>query len=130
MRHLKLIILSVFLMLSVLAGHAAEKTGAYIAAAVDGPSGSALLSGVAARAPYYIFYDKTGKALETIQNPFRSQQAAGPRLTEFLVSKGVRIFVAQSFGSGRMPALMTSRGVLLKEFNGTADDAVKQLIKK
>ncbi len=130
MRHIKLLILSVFFVFSALAGHTAEKQSAYIAAAVEGPSGSALLSGVAARAPYYIFYDKSGRVTESIQNPFRSQQAAGPRLTEFLVSKGVKIFIAESFGNGRMPALLTSRGVTLKESKGTADDAVKQLIKK
>ena len=83
-----------------------------------------------AHAPYFIVYDKSGKILDIVQNPYRVGPAAGPKTAEFISGLGVKMFVAESFGAGRMSVILNSSGIKTVIFHGTADEAAKKLIKK
>ena len=73
------------------------------------------ISDRAARAPYYLFFDESGKLLDVIVNPFYdSVRSAGPKVANLLVGKNVTIVVAEDFGS-KMIAALEKEGISVEE---------------
>ena len=87
------------------------------------------ISDRAARAPYYLFFDESGKLLEVIANPFYdSARSAGPKVANLLVGKNVTIVVAEDFGSKMITAL-DKEGINYYRASGIVKKAVEELIR-
>ncbi len=87
------------------------------------------ISDRAARAPYYILFDESGKLLEVIVNPFYdSARSAGPKVANLLVGKNVTIVVAEDFGS-KMIAALNKEGINYYKASGIVKEAVEELIR-
>ena len=87
------------------------------------------ISDRAARAPYYLFFDESGKLLEVSVNPFYdSARSAGPKVANLLVGKNATIVVAQDFGSKMITAL-DKEGINYYRVSGIVKKAVEELIK-
>ncbi len=83
----------------------------------------------AARAPYYLLFDESGKLLEVIVNPFYdSARSAGPKVANLLVGKNVTIVVAEDFGS-KMIAALNKEGINYYKASGIVKEAVEELIR-
>ena len=100
----------------------------HTAVAADGGAPSANVSSVAGRAPYFLFFDESGKFGSALKNPFLGTPGAGPKVAVLLNEKGVKVFMAASFG-GNMANFMATKGITLKEFSGIAADAAKNATK-
>ena len=84
-----------------------------IAVASDGKTLKDSVSQVAARCPYFLFIDGTGKLLETVDNPYADTRgSAGVSAANFLAEKNVTIVVAGSFGNKMKDALKTRENCL------------------
>jgi predicted Fe-Mo cluster-binding NifX family protein len=95
------------------------------AVAADAPAADALVSAVAARAPYLLIFDAQGALLETFPNPAAdSPRGAGRALAEVLEQHGVRVFIAGEIGRKLAPEL-ESRGIRAHTASGPAIQAVK-----
>jgi len=127
MRKIILVALSiVFLLTSVI--WAAEKEK--IAVAADGKTEAAKVSAVAARAPYFLIFDGSGKLLEAVANPYKEAKGgAGTSVVPFLAQKGVTIVVAGEFGAN-MTQAMKAKGIKEVIFKGTAEEAVKKFLEE
>ena len=87
------------------------------------------VSNRAARAPYYLLFDESGKLLEVIVNPFYdSARSAGPKVANLLVGKNVTIVVAEDFGS-KMIAVLNKEGINYYKASGIVKKAVEELIR-
>ena len=83
----------------------------------------------AARAPYYLLFDESGKLLEVIVNPFYdSARSAGPKVANLLIGKNVTIVVAEDFGSKMITAL-DKEGINYYKASGIVKEAVEELIR-
>ena len=83
----------------------------------------------AARAPYYLLFDESGKLLEVIVNPFYdSARSAGPKVANLLVGKNVTIVVAEDFGS-KMIAALNKEGINYYKASGIVKEVVEELIR-
>ena len=83
----------------------------------------------AARAPYYLLFDESGKLLEVIVNPFYdSARSAGPKVANLLVGKNAAIVVAEDFGSKMITAL-DKEGINYYKASGIVKKAVEELIR-
>jgi predicted Fe-Mo cluster-binding NifX family protein len=77
-----------------------------IAVAANERNENADISSRAARAPFYFIYDAGNRAVDVIANPFsQRERAMGLRMADFLASKGVKLVIAQRFGSAFVEAL-------------------------
>jgi predicted Fe-Mo cluster-binding NifX family protein len=125
MKKIGLTILSVIFLLTGLA-YAADQ--GKIAVAAEGKTAAATASGVAARAPYFLIFDGSGKFLEAIDNPYKtSKGGAGTSVVPFLAQKGVTVVVAGEFGRNMLDA-MKSKGIKSLEFKGSAEEALKKVL--
>jgi predicted Fe-Mo cluster-binding NifX family protein len=94
-------------------------------AAVD-RTGNSQISQAAGHAPYYLIFDKNGKLLEVVSNPFRdAASGAGPKVAGLLAEKNVTVVVAGDFGYKMKIALdekvishLTATGVVQKTVQG------------
>ena len=87
------------------------------------------ISDRAARAPYYLLFDESGKLLEVIVNPFYdSARSAGPKVANLLIGKNVTIVVAEDFGSKMITAL-DKEGINYYKASGIVKEAVEELIR-
>ena len=83
----------------------------------------------AARAPYYLIFDKRGNLLEVISNPFReAARGAGPKVADLLASKNVSVVVAGNFGH-KMKSALDEKGIDHHEASGIVKNVVEDLIK-
>ena len=83
----------------------------------------------AARAPYYLLFDESGKLFEVIANPYYdSARSAGPKVANLLVGKNVTIVVAEDFGS-KMIAALNKEGINYYKASGIVKEAVEELIR-
>jgi predicted Fe-Mo cluster-binding NifX family protein len=99
-----------------------------IAVAAEGKTAKARVSGVAARAPYYLLFDGSGNLLEAAANPFKDARGgAGTSVVTFLSQKGATLVVAGNFG-GNMIQGMKGKGMRYLEFKGSAAEAVKKAV--
>ena len=70
-----------------------------IAVASVGRTENSQIDQKAARAPYFLIFDKRGKLLEVISNPFiEAVRRAGPQVAALIAQKNVAIVVAGAFG--------------------------------
>ncbi|MDY7034919.1 MAG: NifB/NifX family molybdenum-iron cluster-binding protein [Thermodesulfobacteriota bacterium] len=83
----------------------------------------------AARAPYYLIFDKRGNLLGVISNPFRdATRGAGPKVADLLASKNVSVVVAGAFGH-KMKSALDKKGIGHHEASGVVKNVVQDLIK-
>ena len=99
-----------------------------IAIAVEGKTPAAEVSQAAGRSPYFLIFDRSGRLLETLENPHRSdRRRSGPSVVAFLARKGVTFISAGEFGENMLQA-MRNEGIGYLEFHGRAEDALKQIL--
>lgn len=125
----KLIAASVALLLLATAGIAlAQQGGArVIAIAASGKLVSASVSNQAGRSAFFLFFDDQGTFVEAVDNPYKDAGNAGIPTLDFLAGKGVKVLVAESFGS-KIVEVMKGKGMRPVEFKGSAKDAVKKAL--
>jgi predicted Fe-Mo cluster-binding NifX family protein len=100
-----------------------------IAVATFEKTESGQISDKAARAPYYLVFDKSGKLLEIISNPFRDAAGgAGPKMADLLAEKNVTIVVAGAFGY-KMAKALEAKGIKHHEATGIVKKAVEELLR-
>ena len=99
-----------------------------IVVAAEGKTAAARVSGVAARAPYLLIFDGSGKFLEAIDNPYKTAKGgAGTSVVPFLAQKGATVVVAGEFGENMIQA-MKGKGMRYLEFKGSAEEALKKVL--
>ena len=83
----------------------------------------------AARAPYYLIFDKAGNLMEVISNPFRdTTRGAGPKVADLLASKNVSVVVAGDFGH-KMKSALDKKGIGCHKASGIVKNVVEDLIR-
>jgi len=125
MKRIALTVLSVvFLITSLVYAADQEK----IAVAADGKTPAAKVSGVAARSPYFLIFDETGKLLEAVENPYKSAKGgAGTSVVPFLAQKRVTMVVAGEFGKNMIDA-MKGKGMRYLEFKGSIEEGLQKVL--
>ena len=99
-----------------------------IAVAAKGNTIASEVSGVAARSPYFLIFDRAGTLLEAVDNPYREAgRKAGVSVVPFLAQKGVTTIVAGEFGKNMIQA-MKERNIQYIEFQGSAVAALKNVL--
>jgi predicted Fe-Mo cluster-binding NifX family protein len=99
-----------------------------IAVASKGRTPTAEVSGVAARSPYFLIFDRSGTLLEAADNPHKTaRRGAGASVVRFLAEKGVSVVVAGKFGQ-RMVRTMKERNMEYMAFQGNAEGAVRKVL--
>lgn len=125
MKKIGLTVLSMVFLLTSLV-YAADQVK--IAVAAEGKGTSSKVSGVAARAPYFLIFDGSGKFLEAVDNPYKTaKRGAGTSVVPFLAQKGVTMVVAGEFGENMIQA-MKGKGMEYLEFKGSAEEALKKVL--
>ncbi len=123
---MKKYVLIVIVLVSFLAIPAFAAQSIKIAVAANDKVPTATVSGQAATAPYFLFFDQKGKMLEAVQNPYKDADRAGPSVVGFLAGKGITVVVAGGFGPKIMDDMKT-KGITPVSFNGAAE-AVKKFL--
>jgi len=101
-----------------------------IAVAAEGQTAAVQVSKLAARAPFFLFFDATGGLVEAVANPYqRTAGGAGPQVVEFLAARGVKTVIAGEFGA-QMTAAMKAKGMIFRTASGNVAEAVKSVITK
>jgi predicted Fe-Mo cluster-binding NifX family protein len=99
-----------------------------IAVAAEGTTAAAQVSGVAARSPYFLIFNRAGTLIEAIDNPYKGAgRKAGVSVVPFLAQKGVTTIVAGEFGKNMIQA-MKERDIKYMEFQGSAEAALKNVL--
>jgi predicted Fe-Mo cluster-binding NifX family protein len=125
MKKIALIVLS---MVFFMAGLAFAADQGKIVVAAEGKTAAAKVSGVAARAPYFLIFDGSGKFLEAVDNLYKTaRRGAGTSVVPFLAQKGATVVVAGEFG-GKMIQAMKGKGMRYLEFRGSAEEALKKVL--
>jgi len=97
-----------------------------IAIAADGKTTAAKVSSVAARSPYYLIFDKSGKLLEAVENPYKAAKSgASASVLSFLAKKEVTLIIAGDFGDN-MIRDMKGKGIKYVEFKGNVREALEK----
>lgn len=117
----------VMFLVSLLAVSAFAAQSMKVAVAANDKVPTAAVSGQAASAPYFLFFDQKGKLLEAVQNLYKDADRAGPSVVGFLAGKGVTVAVAGGFGPKIMDD-MKAKGITPVSFNGSAQEAVKKVL--
>ena len=121
-------IMMLFALTGIPAGVAAQNKEA-IAVAAEGSGADAPISEVAARCPYFLFFNERGDLSGNLVNPYRGERrGAGSKVVEMLSSRGVHTVIAGRFG-GKMKYAMKQKGMVFQVAAGRAGDAVKRIIK-
>jgi predicted Fe-Mo cluster-binding NifX family protein len=98
-----------------------------IAVAASDRTASAPVSSQAGRSPYFLLFDKQGRFIEAVSNPYKDAANAGIPTLDFLASKGVKVVVSEGFGS-KIVGEMKSKGMRPVEFKGNAKDAAAKAL--
>jgi predicted Fe-Mo cluster-binding NifX family protein len=106
---------------------AQQSTSDAIAVAANGKTASAAVSSQAGRSPFFLLFDKQGRFVEAVSNPYKDSGNAGIPALDFLAGKGVKVVVAEGFGS-KIVEEMKSRGMRPVEFRGNATGAVTKAL--
>ena len=72
-------------------------------------------------------FDKQGRFVEVVDNPYKDAGNAGIPTLDFLAGKGVKTVVAEGFGP-KIVEVMKSKDMRPVEFKGNARDAVKKAL--
>ncbi len=85
------------------------------------------ISGLGARAPYYLIFNEQGELTETLSNPFAvGGGGAGFSVAKMLADKGVNVFVAGAIGDNMIGAL-EEREIKYYEKTGVAKEVATSL---
>ena len=107
----------------------AQQSKIIAVAAVDRTENSQI-SQIAGHAPYYLIFDKNGKLLEVVPNPFRdAARGAGPKVAGLLAEKNVTVVVAGDFGQ-KMKIALDEYGINYLTAVGVVQKAVQELLNK
>jgi predicted Fe-Mo cluster-binding NifX family protein len=98
-----------------------------IAVAAGSKIASGMVSPQAGRSPFFLLFDRQGTFVEAVDNPYKDAGNAGIPTLDFLAGKGVKVLVAEGFGS-RIVEVMKSKGMRPVEFKGNARDAVRKAL--
>jgi len=97
---------------------------------MEGETLDAAVSHLAARAPYFLMVDGSGKVIEAAENPYKDNRGgAGVAAANYLAEKNVTIVVAGNFGSKMTDALKAQKIAYVK-FEGNVEDAIDKVLKK
>ena len=89
---------------------------------------SASVEGRPGQSPMFLLFDKQGKFIEAVANPYNDAKGnAGIPTVDFLKTKGVAVVVAGRVGS-QIVDVMKTKGIQPVEFNGSVKDAVKRAV--
>ena len=106
---------------------AQQASARVIAVAANGKLPSHSVSSQAGRSSFFLFFDSHGTFIEAVDNPYKDARNAGIPALDFLASKGIKVLVAQNFGS-RIVGVMKDKGIRPVEFKGSAKDAAKKAL--
>ncbi len=107
----------------------AQQTQIIAVAAVDRTENSQICQ-EAARAPYYLIFNKRGKLLEVISNLFSdSARHAGPQVAALLAEKNVTVMVAGDFGQ-KLKIALDEKGINHLTATGVVQKAIQELLNK
>ena len=96
-----------------------------IAVASDNQEKTGQISKVAARADYFLIFDRDGNLLETVANPHADVAGgAGPKAAKFLAEKKINLVIAGKIGS-KMAAALKSANINYIEKQGIVINEVK-----
>ena len=94
----------------------------------EGNTSASAVGPIAARAPYFLFFDGKGAFIEAQVNPYKNADGGASRLVvDFLSGKGATMIIAGDFGD-KMIEAMNAKRIRYLIFKGTAADAVKKAI--
>ncbi len=124
---MKTTILLALAVLVLLAGAAGAADKGMIVVSAEGQTAEASVSALVARAPFFLFFDETGKLLETVANPYRQAGGSGITVADFLARKGATVIVAEGFGP-QIADEIRGKGIATVSFKGSARDAVKSVL--
>lgn len=129
MKNIHVNILWGLMVLLLLAGHGVAGDEDFtIAVASESPEATGQISTVAARAAYFLFFDKDGDLLEAAVNPYADVAGgAGPRAARFLIDKHIQVVIAGHFGS-KMSNALKAENIQYIEGQGTIRDEVEKVI--
>jgi len=101
-----------------------------IAVASEGKTLKDSVSQVAARCPYFLFIDGTGKLLEAVDNPYEDTRGgAGVSAANFLAERNVTIVIAGMFGN-KMKNVLETKEIAYFESQGTVEEAIRKVLEK
>ena len=101
-----------------------------IAVASDGKTLKDSVSQLAARCPYFLFIDNTGKLMEAVDNPYADTRGgAGVSAANFLAERNVTIVIAGRFGD-KMKNVLETKEIAYFEFQGTVEEAIRKVLEK
>ena len=101
-----------------------------IAVASEGKTLKDSVSQVAARCPYFLFIDGTGKLLEAVDNPYADTRGgAGVSAANFLAERNVTIVIAGMFGD-KMRNVLETKEIAYFESQGTVEEAIRKVLEK
>ena len=101
-----------------------------IAVASDGKTLKDSVSQRAARCPYFLFIDGTGKLLEAVDNPYADTRGgAGVSAANFLAERNVTIVIAGRFGD-KMKNVLETKEIAYFESQGIVEEAIKKVLEK
>ena len=107
----------------------AQQSQIIAVAAVDRTENSQI-SQEAARAPYYLIFDKRGKLLEVISNPFSAAaRHTGPQVAALLAEKNVTVMIAGDFGH-KLKIALDEKGINHLAATGVVQKAIQELLNK
>ena len=123
-----IVVVSLFLFLNAVVFAQPQQTQIISVATLEKTENSQI-SDNAARAPYYLIFDKRGNLLEVITNPFReAARGAGPKMADLLASKNVSVVVAGDFGH-KMKSALDKKGIDHHEASGIVQNVLEDIIK-
>lgn len=108
----------------------AAKEDIIIAVASDGKTLKDSVSQLAARCPYFLLIDNTGKLLEAVDNPYMdTRSGAGVSAAHFLAERNVTIVIAGRFGD-KMKNVLETKEIAYFESQGIVEEAVRKVLEK
>lgn len=130
MKSMQTIFLSIVVVLLVALASGATAQTMKIAVPATGSEKNSLISEETGRAPFFLFFDEKGIFIEAMRNPAKDQSGGISRTVVSLLSdKNVTMIIAESIGD-KMKQALTAHHINFTNNTGTADDAVKTIIKK
>jgi predicted Fe-Mo cluster-binding NifX family protein len=100
---------------------------ASVAVASSGKTPADHIGNVAARSPYFLFFDSQGNFLEVLENPYRDVGGrAGPLVADLMAEKGVTSVVAGNFGQNIVDSL-DKKGIQHIALSGPVEKALESI---
>jgi predicted Fe-Mo cluster-binding NifX family protein len=96
--------------------------------ASSGKTPAGHIGNVAARSPYFLFFDSQGHLIEVLENPYRDVGGrAGPLVADLMAEKGVTSVVAGNFGQN-IVASLDKKGIQHIELSGQVGKALESVL--